>query len=143
LEAYASKTAIQREIEHQLSRGRKSAIVELMEGEAILKTKALKKAIELEDALVIEVLERAMTYLAAGVGALVNALNPQMVVIGGGVAEGIGAYLLPTLKAKMQRFVIPELLDTVTVTVSTLGDNAINYGALALILDSASPAFFA
>ena len=136
LEAYASKTAIWREIEHQLARGRKSAISVLMEGEAVLKTKALKKAIEQEDALVLEVLERSMTYLAAGVGSLVNALNPQMVVIGGGVAEGIGAYLLPILKAKMQRFVIPELLDTVTVTASTLGDNAINYGALALILDS-------
>jgi glucokinase len=134
-EAYASKVAITREIKVQIERGRDTVLKDLMDDDSIIKSKVLKKALDQKDPVALEVMDRAVYYLAAGTGSLVNIFNPDMVVLGGGVLEALGDYIIPQLKRHIKRFALPAVLKGTDIVASKLGDDAILYGALALIKD--------
>ncbi len=133
LEAYASKIAITREIKVQIERGRKTVLKDLMENDVIIKSKALKEAIDAKDGVALEVMDRAIYYLAAGTGNLINIFSPDMVVLGGGVLESLGDYIMPKIKDYVKRFTLPEVLKGTEIVRSALGDDAIIYGSLAII----------
>jgi len=135
LEAYASKVAITREIRAQIQRGRKTVLKDFLDEDTIIKSKALKYAIEAEDSVALEVMDNAIYYLAAGTGNLINIFSPDMVVLGGGVLESLGDYVMPLLKKYVNRFALPALLSGTEIVQSSLGDDAIIYGALAVIKD--------
>ncbi len=136
LEAYASKIAITREIRSQMLRGRKTILKELMgEDTTIIKSKVLKRAIDEKDELALEVVDKAVYYLAAGAGSLINIFNPNMLILGGGVFEALGSYMLPALQEKIKRFSMPAVLEGTEIVQSKLGDDSILYGSLALIME--------
>ncbi len=136
LEAYASKIAITREIRTQMQRGRKTILSELMgEDTSVIKSKMLKKAVEQKDELALEVLDKAVYYLAAGAGSLINIFNPNMIIFGGGVFEALGGYMLPKVQEKIKRFSMPAVLEGTEIVQSKLGDDSILYGSLALIME--------
>lgn len=132
-EAYAGKVAITREIKAQIQRGRKTVLKDFIDEGPVIKSKALKYAIETKDSVALEVMDNAVYYLAAGTGNLINIFSPDMVVLGGGVLESLGDYIMPLLKNYVKRFALPELLSGTEIVQSKLGDNAIIYGALAVI----------
>lgn len=136
LEAYSSKIAMAREIKSQIAMGRKTILKDLMEDNVMnIRSKALKKALEEKDELAIEVIDRAVYYLAAGAGSLVNLFNPDMLILGGGVMEAIGDYVLQGVKERIKRFAMPDILNGTSILKSALEDDAIVYGALALMID--------
>jgi glucokinase len=63
------------------------------------------------------------TYLGITIGGLLNALNPEMVVIGGGAAAGWDAFVEP-LKAEIKYRAFGEPAARAAVVRSELGDNA-------------------
>lgn len=133
LEAYAGKVSMTREIKNQIKRGRNSILKDLMDMESpVISSNPLKEAIEEKDALAVEVLDKAIYYLAAGTGSLINIFNPEMVVLGGGVTESLGYYILPVLKEYVKKFVLPGMLEGTEIVESVLGDYSIIYGSLAL-----------
>lgn len=134
LETYAAKVALTREIRVQIERGRKTILKDLVDGDgSIIKSKALKKAIDEKDSVALEIMDRAIYYLAAGTGSLINIFNPDMVVLGGGVLESLGDYIMPLLKNHVKRFTLPAVLEGTDIVQSVLGDDALLFGALALI----------
>lgn len=132
-EAYASKVAITKDIKTQIDRGRHTILKDLMENETIIKSKVLKKAVDEKDAVALEVVDRTVNYLAAGTGSLINIFNPDMVVLGGGVIEALGYYIMPLLKNYIVRFALLDVLQGTEIVQSLLGDDAILFGARALI----------
>jgi glucokinase len=97
---------------------------------SIIKSKALKKAVDEKDEVALEIMDRAVYYMAAGTGSLINIFNPDMVVLGGGVLESLGYYIMPLLNKYVKRFALPDVLKSTEIAQSTLGDDAILYGAL-------------
>ncbi|HWV22695.1 MAG TPA: ROK family protein [Thermomicrobiales bacterium] len=95
LEAYASRTAITKTILGELRRGRTSIVTKLIDdldptGEhAAIRSGVLKKAIAKKDEVVTEVVRDAARYLGTGLASVVNFVNPQRIVIGGGVMESV------------------------------------------------------
>jgi glucokinase len=136
LEAYTSKIAMAREIKAQIAMGRKTVLKELMDANVTnIRSKVLKKAVEEKDELALEVLDRTIYYLAAGAGSLINLFNPDMLILGGGVLEALGDYIMPRFKERIKRFTMPAILEGTEIVQSALGDDAIIYGALALIIN--------
>ncbi|MCX8131078.1 MAG: ROK family protein [Clostridia bacterium] len=134
LEAYSSKIAMMREIRIQIARGSKTILKDLLgEETAVLKSKILKKAIDAKDELAVEVLDRAVYYMAAASGSLVNIFNPDMIILGGGVIEALGEYILPIFKGYVKRFAWPQAFEGMEIVQSKLGDDAVMYGALAMV----------
>jgi glucokinase len=58
-----------------------------------------------------------------------------MLILGGGVLEALGDYIMPRFKERIKRFTMPAILEGTEIVQSALGDDAIIYGALALIIN--------
>jgi glucokinase len=132
LEAFSSKKGMTAYIRQQVGRGRKSMMEDQLVNE-VFKSKSLKKALEAEDAVAMEAVDRACHYLAVGTGNLINTISPDLVVYGGGVIEAVGQIFLDKILAEVDRYCMPSIRSTVDLKIAELGDDSNLYGALAMI----------
>lgn len=136
LEAYSSKTGMQKAIVAGLKKGRESVLAEYLDEDgAIIKSSSLRKAYELKDPLAVEVIEEAMRYLGVAMANLVNIFHPDLIILGGGVMESMGDELLPLITSETARHTMPGMIDNVRFVLSHLSDEAGIFGSYQLILD--------
>lgn len=83
------------------------------------------------DKLAIELIENAGRNLGIRIAYMINLLNPEVVVVGGGV-EKAGDLLMDPIKATVKKYAFEEPASTVKITPSLLGEDAIVLGAAAL-----------
>lgn len=132
LEAVASKTGMQAEIQARIKRGENTLIKESIEKEGILKSGPLKEAYEKGDTVVIETIERAAKYLGVGVANLINIFDPEIIVFGGGIIEELGDFILPIVKEEASRYAMRAVFANVKFKKAKLGDDAGIMGAFVL-----------
>ena len=89
LEAYASRSAIETRIEGALKKGRKSCILEYLETGKSITSSMIQKSIEREDELVLQYVTEASEYLSGGIASIINFINPELVILGGGLIEAV------------------------------------------------------
>jgi len=136
LESVASKTGMLKEIKKQIKRGRKSDLERFFEkGYGLLKSSMLREAIEKKDELAIEVLDEACRYLGVATASLLNLLNPEMIVYGGGIVSSLGTYMLPKILESARRYALQKNFSKTTLTCSSLKDYACLMGAHDLALN--------
>ena len=131
-EALASRTAIERDIWAGINSGRESLIPEIMkrDGRDRLTSGVLAEAVKKGDPLVTEVIGRAQFYLGLLVASIVNFIDPEMVILGGGVVEALGdEYLTPVRRVAYQYFINQRKAHDVKIVPTKLGDNAGLLGA--------------
>ncbi len=131
-EALASRTAIEAAIREGIAAGRESVIARGAEGER-MKSRALSDALAAGDELVTEVMTRTSHYLALGALTIRHLLDPDMVIMGGGVIEACGEFMLPLIEAEVRASCMRGSRDTLKITESELGDYAVALGAAALV----------
>ena len=132
LEAFSSKQGMSSYIRQQVARGRKSAMAEAV-AEGVFKSKLLKSALNSNDPVATEAVNRACHYLAIASGNLVNTFSPEIVVYGGGVIEAVGDVFLQKILSEVDRYCMPSIRQTVVFKKAALGDDSILYGALSMI----------
>lgn len=134
LEALASRTAIERDVRAALAEGRQSVLAELMQADNDrLTSGTIKLALDQGDAVMMEVVGRAQVYLGLLVGNLVNILDPEIIVFGGGVIEALGDSFLDPVRATAQPcFLAQRDADKIRIVPATLGDHAGVLGAAVL-----------
>jgi len=130
LEALASRTAIERDIWAGIKAGRDSLIPQILDKSDRLTSGALAEAWDKEDPLVREVIGRSQFYLGLAVASLVNLLDPELIVLGGGVVEALGEkYLEPIRAVAYQYFINKRGAKDVKIVPAQLGDLAGLLGA--------------
>ena len=87
------------------------------------------------DARALGVLEETAGWLAMGIANLVSLLNPEMVVLGGGLIEGAGGLLLEPIRREVLEWAQPIAAHRVRIELSRLGEDAGLLGAAKLALD--------
>lgn len=108
LEAYASRSAIEKRIEGALKKGRKSCISEYLEPGKSITSSMIRKSIEREDELVLQYVNEASEYLSGGIASIINFINPEMIILGGGLIEAVDYFYENTIKgAKTKSLPIP------------------------------------
>lgn len=133
LEAYASRTAMTREIKAALDRGIASTIVnEIDEDDRQIRSRRLKQAFVDGDQVVTNVVKQAAQYLGIGIGSLANVLNPDCIVLGGGVVEAFGDAYVKQVNASFKRFAFQSIYDNAKLVQAALGDDAGVIGAALL-----------
>ena len=134
LEAVASRTAITRDLQKAIQKkGQKSKLTKLNGGKLDqIRSQAIAKAVKRGDKPTIKVMQRAGKYLGISVASIVHFLNPEMVVLGGGVIEAMGDSLLAPIRQAAAKYALPTTMDGVQIVEATLGDNAGVIGAAAL-----------
>ena len=88
----------------------------------------LVAAAEAGDAAAVAALERIGRYLGAGIASLVNLLEPELIVIGGGFAAA-GGLLLDPARLVLARDGLTPGRDTVRIALAELGPDAGRVGA--------------
>ena len=87
------------------------------------------------DAAAMDVLRRAARYTAMGVANLISALNPEAVVLGGGLMHGAGDLLLHQVRAEVTRWAQPIAAAQCRIELTVLGEDAGLLGAARLALE--------
>ncbi len=134
LEAVASRTAMTRALRKAiLKKGKKSVLTKLNGGNLdLIRSNAIARAVTRGDKPTIKVVRRAAKYLGISVASIVHFLNPEMIVLGGGVVEALGDSLLDPIRKAAAKYALPATMDSVQIVAATLGDNAGVIGASVL-----------
>jgi len=133
LEAYASRTAIERDIRAGARAGRRTKIAELNGGKLdVIKSRVLAEALRLKDPLVTDVMRAAAERLGDGCVAARHCFDPELIVLGGGLVEACGGFLLPIVRARLAADPLFRRVGACRVAKSELGDDAAILGAVAL-----------
>jgi glucokinase len=88
------------------------------------------------DAVAVEILRKAGYYGGVGLSMIVEILNPELIVVGGGLTR-IGSLLWEPMLAAMREHTQPELWDSVRVVPWQLGDDLGIIGAAAKVFADA------
>jgi len=130
LEAVASRSAIVRRIVREIEDGRKSVVKQLCDGDLTrIRSRILATAYRQGDDLVREVIHDVCHYTGIGAAILINALNPQAVILGGGVIEALGDRMLPRITKSAWAHVIAPSAERIRIQDTGLGDDAGILGA--------------
>jgi glucokinase len=133
LESVASRTAIDRDLRLGIAAGRKSLIGELIKDDTPPTSGALAEAWNKGDPLVTEVMSRAQWYLGLHTASIVNMIDPEMIVFGGGVVEAMGKELLVPIRVTARQYFIQQAgAEKVQIVLAKLGDYAGVLGAAVL-----------
>jgi glucokinase len=92
MEAYAGRAAMEAKARRMVEKGSKTKLFEIMEkrGRTRLTSGVWERAVDQGDKLAIELLERAIRALGAGVASACNVLDVEAVIIGGGLGVRFG-----------------------------------------------------
>lgn len=133
LETLASGTAIAARARELIARGGGKALLALAGNRGgDITARTVGAAAMNGDGEALDIVRRAGYYLGIGLANLVHVLNPAAIVIGGGVANGLGEMLLGPARQEMRRRVMPVLGRTVEVLPGALGDRSGLLGCLVL-----------
>jgi glucokinase len=134
LEAFASGPAIAREARKALEQGRSSTIPEQAGG--AVTAKSVAAAAMGGDPLAIDLLRQAGYYLGLGLVNLIHILEPQRILIGGGVSQAGELLLGPARQTVDQRLMSP-VYRGVEILPAALGPDVGLMGAAALVMQEA------
>ena len=130
LEAVAAGPSIARAARDALEAGEASALQDIPRDRLTAKHVA---EVAKSDALAARIMAQAGEYLGRGVAGVVNLVNPEIVVIGGGVSEA-GEVLLEPVREAVRRHAVPESGRRLRIAVGELKARGGLLGAAALAL---------
>lgn len=129
LETYASAPAMVKDAKRLLRNDRRSSMHSLVNGDLDrLTTKIIFQAEKEGDAAALRVVNQACAYLGAGIASAVNLINPQVVVIGGGVSQG-GLGFIRRIEKEVKKRAFPSATKKLKVVKAKLGNDAGFIGA--------------
>jgi len=123
MEAYAGRSAMEAEARRQHEEGHKTDLFKLMEkhGKPRLTSGIWERAIDANDHLAEDLIHRAIEALGTGIASAVNLLDPEAVIIGGGLGVRFGdRYMEPLTKEMGKHLFLDE--KPPAVRVAALGD---------------------
>jgi glucokinase len=132
LEALASGTAVAARGEELVAQGSSALLAELAQEQGRLTAETVAQAAGRGDVACRGIIRRAGYYLGIGFASYVNIFNPEIIVIGGGLAK-VGDLLLAPARAEMEARAMPEALEAVQMKLAELGDYAGVMGMVALL----------
>ncbi len=135
-EAEASGGSIGRKARDFLRTGEISLIRDMVKGKIERVTaETVIAAARNGDSLAHFILDTAVIYLGMGIANIVSILNPETIVLGGGMFRAADLLLAPVRK-EFKRWAQPLAAKKVRIVLSALGEDAGLYGAAKLAWDS-------
>ncbi|MCH7735792.1 MAG: ROK family protein [Chloroflexi bacterium] len=134
LEAMASGTGIERIAKQKLASGGFSDSALAALNIDSVDSAAVFDAAEKKDPLAVSILDSAVSALSIGLTNVVHLFNPDMIVMGGGVTDGLVKLdLLPRIQQGIRDRAMSELHKEFQLTTARLGDSVGLAGAAALV----------
>jgi glucokinase len=136
LESFSSGRAIETRAREWAER-RPEQIKRMLElsGNASITAKGVMQAAAEGHQAATHIIRETCRWLARGLLIIIRILNPDVIVLGGGVAQS-GAMLLDTLHTYLDQFASPSIAYSTEVVTAALGNYSPLYGAAAMALEN-------
>jgi glucokinase len=130
-EALASRTAMERQVRALVRKGKYSIVSDLLARSGPrLTSSIIVRALDKQDKVMTQVFRRAQKTLGLLVASLINVLDPEMVVIGGGLCERLGESMVGRIRqVAYDHLLLKERLEQVKIEPTLLRDRAAPLGA--------------
>ena len=132
LEQYASATGVVRLAKRALKTSNQASTLRNIPMEK-LSAKAVFDAVKAGDALAVQVAEQFGEYLGKALGVIAGIVNPEIIVIGGGVSKA-GEILFDYIRPCFEKTVFSGCKDA-RLALATLGNDAGIFGAAKLMME--------
>ena len=133
MEAYTGRASMEAEARRLEKKGEKTKLFEIMEehGRDRLTSGVWERALKKGDPVAAHLLERGTKALGEGLSAAINLLDPEAVIIGGGMGTRFGEQYMPHIKKSMAPYLFaPE--SPPPMLLASLGDLSGAIGAALL-----------
>jgi glucokinase len=134
LEAYASATGVIKRTVSLIKEGRDTLLRKLVRGHLEdITCELVYRAAERGDELSQMIAEETARYLAVGIASVVNIINPEMVILSGGMIAA-GDLLFKPVRKYTRRYALEAAVRGVRIVPAKLGENTGALGAAATVL---------
>lgn len=123
LETIASATGIARIASNKVNENKESKLFSIQTELGKLTAKDVFDAAKNGDEFAIEVIDEIGFHLGLAIANLSNAINPEKIVLGGGVSKA-GDLLLKVVKKHFELYALPRVNEGADITIATLGNDA-------------------
>lgn len=133
MEAYSGRAAMEAEARRRQEDGEKTDLFKLMEkhNKPRLTSSIWDRAIDSGDKVAIELIDRAIEALGTGIASAINLLDPEAIIIGGGLGLRFGERYMEPLLEEMRKHVFFDTMPD--VKMASLGDLGGAIGASLLV----------
>ncbi|HZO85158.1 MAG TPA: ROK family protein, partial [Verrucomicrobiae bacterium] len=123
-EALASRTAIFKKIKDAVKQGQNTVLTEML-GKDLedMRSGDLRRAIRRGDKFIKKIVEDAARYTGVAVANLINILNPEVVVLGGGIMEALEEQMMPIIQETALDYALEGTAQDVVIRASKLADD--------------------
>ncbi|MGL4988740.1 MAG: ROK family protein [Cetobacterium sp.] len=133
-ETYASATGVVREALSRLQMNKKNGLYEAISGDLNkLEAKHVFDEAKKGDKFSMDIVDYVSEYLAMGIGNILNIINPEVIILSGGVALA-GDILLNKVKEKLHDYALAITIESLEIKLGELGNDAGIKGASALTI---------
>lgn len=124
-EALAGRQSLFKKIQALVKDGEKTILTEMLGADlADMRSGDLRKALRKGDKLVERVVEEAAEYIGIACANVINILNPEVVVLGGGVIDALEDEMMAIIVETAHDYALPGTDKGIEIRASKLGDNA-------------------
>lgn len=132
LERYCSATAIIRMAREAVGNNPESLILKKANGDpSRIEARTVLDSAREKDPVAVKVYNEYISYLAQAIGGVVNLIDPQVIVLGGGVSKA-GDFLLTPLREQFPKYVLFRDQPLPEIKIAVLGSDAGIIGAAML-----------
>jgi len=139
LEAHASATGIVKRTIRAIESGESTKITEMAKNDlSQITSKLVCEAAVAGDKLARKIMLETGKYLGIGIASLINLLNPEMVILGGGVMKARDWLLIPA-REEVKKRAFKFLVKQTPIVLAKLGNDAGIIGAAGEVFANAKP----
>ncbi|MCO6449780.1 MAG: ROK family protein [Caldilineales bacterium] len=135
VEFFASRGAISRNMSEAVTRGESPIVKEILRkrGDDRITSGVIRKALKQGDPVTRRILHDAQNGLGLLIASVVNLLDPDMIILGGGLVESLGdSYIDPVRDIAYANFFLRHDREKIRIVRAALGDDAVVLGASVL-----------
>jgi glucokinase len=135
MEAYAGRAAMEAKARREVEKGASTDLFEIMEkhNHDRLTSGIWERALNSGDELTTKLIDRAVKALGAGIASAANLLDPEAVILGGGLGIRFGETLGPKIQKRMMKNLFTDS-NPLDFKVAALGDLGGAIGASLLVV---------
>lgn len=134
-EAYASGGSIERYTTAAMKKKKIPGLARFLKNGRV-SARAIKGAAHAGNPFAVKAFQRAGHYLGIGLGSLLNVLNPEKIVLGGGVLEAAPQVFWKAMRLSLKATAWPEAYKSAKLVRTPLKKNVGNLGALAVVFNA-------
>lgn len=127
-EAYSSATGIVREAMSRLCVNKNNKLYEIYKKNGEIETKDIFDLAKSGDEFSLEIVDYVVDNLGLGISNALNLIDPEILVIGGGISLAKD-FLLEKLMKSLRKYTLPIVLENLEIKMAVLGNDAGIYGA--------------